>query len=61
VDSLKFQGMPKLLLQFDALVTTLPLSEGGEEAQLKRIAELQVWSQLTHHAQIQDSNSFCMN
>ncbi|RWR83736.1 mediator of RNA polymerase II transcription subunit 21 [Cinnamomum micranthum f. kanehirae] len=27
--------------QFDALVAALPLSEGGEEAQLKRIAELQ--------------------
>ncbi|KAL0305922.1 UNVERIFIED_CONTAM: Mediator of RNA polymerase II transcription subunit [Sesamum radiatum] len=26
---------------FDALVAALPLSEGGEEAQLKRIAELQ--------------------
>ena len=30
--------------QFDALVAALPLSDGGEEAQLKRIAELQVWS-----------------
>jgi hypothetical protein len=50
-----------LPLQFDALVTTLPLSDGGEEAQLKRIAELQVWSQLIDHAQIQDSNNFCMN
>lgn len=28
-------------MQFDALVAALPLSEGGEEAQLKRIAELQ--------------------
>ncbi|XP_077243603.1 mediator 21 isoform X1 [Tasmannia lanceolata] len=27
--------------QFDVLVSALPLSEGGEEAQLKRIAELQ--------------------
>uniref|UniRef100_A0A803M1Y9 Mediator of RNA polymerase II transcription subunit 21 n=1 Tax=Chenopodium quinoa TaxID=63459 RepID=A0A803M1Y9_CHEQI len=27
--------------QFDALVNALPLAEGGEEAQLKRIAELQ--------------------
>ncbi|KAL2607414.1 hypothetical protein R1flu_025987 [Riccia fluitans] len=27
--------------QFDALVGALPLSEGGEEAQLKKIAELQ--------------------
>ncbi|WMV16259.1 hypothetical protein MTR67_009644 [Solanum verrucosum] len=26
---------------FDALVAALPLSDGGEEAQLKRIAELQ--------------------
>lgn len=30
-------------LQFDALVNALPLDEGGEEAQLKRIAELQVF------------------
>lgn len=44
-----FTEQPKLLStalvkaakQFDALVTALPLSEGGEEAQLKRIAELQ--------------------
>lgn len=36
------------LLQFDALVAALPISESGEEAQLKRISELQVWkSQLT--------------
>ncbi|XP_068657463.1 mediator of RNA polymerase II transcription subunit 21-like isoform X2 [Aristolochia californica] len=27
--------------QFDALVAALPISEGGEEAQLKRIAELE--------------------
>ncbi|MQM21497.1 hypothetical protein Taro_054539 [Colocasia esculenta] len=27
--------------QFDVLVAALPLSEGGEEAQLKRIAELE--------------------
>ncbi|EFJ06020.1 hypothetical protein SELMODRAFT_111729 [Selaginella moellendorffii] len=27
--------------QFDALVAALPIAEGGEEAQLKRIAELQ--------------------
>lgn len=33
-----------LLLQFDALVAALPLAEGGEEAQLKRIAELQVYA-----------------
>lgn len=33
-----------LLLQFDALVAALPLADGGEEAQLKRIAELQVCS-----------------
>ncbi|XP_018452397.2 mediator of RNA polymerase II transcription subunit 21 isoform X1 [Raphanus sativus] len=32
----------KAAKQFDALVAALPLSEGGEEAQLKRIAELQV-------------------
>ncbi|PWA71417.1 mediator of RNA polymerase II transcription subunit 21 [Artemisia annua] len=31
---------------FDALVTALPLSEGGEEAQLKRIAELQAENDL---------------
>ncbi|KAL3633795.1 hypothetical protein CASFOL_022557 [Castilleja foliolosa] len=29
------------LCTFDALVAALQLSEGGEEAQLKRIAELQ--------------------
>ncbi|CAN6846182.1 unnamed protein product [Brassica oleracea] len=28
--------------QFDALVAALPLSDGGEEAQLKRIAQLQM-------------------
>lgn len=33
-------------MQFDALVAALPLSDGGEEAQLKRIAELQVCTQL---------------
>ncbi|BBH00743.1 mediator 21 [Prunus dulcis] len=32
---------PLILAQFDALVEALPLAEGGEEAQLKRIAELQ--------------------
>ncbi|KAG9150103.1 hypothetical protein Leryth_009693 [Lithospermum erythrorhizon] len=31
----------KAAKQFDALVAALPLSEGGKEAQLKRIAELQ--------------------
>ncbi|XP_076915254.1 mediator of RNA polymerase II transcription subunit 21-like [Bidens hawaiensis] len=31
----------KAAKQFDALVAALPFSEGGEEAQLKRIAELQ--------------------
>ncbi|KAI3740964.1 hypothetical protein L2E82_31439 [Cichorium intybus] len=31
----------KAAKQFDALVAALPLTEGGEEAQLKRIAELQ--------------------
>ena len=35
-----------LRVQFDALVAALPLSDGGEEAQLKRIAELQVCTQL---------------
>ncbi|KAL1196374.1 Mediator of RNA polymerase II transcription subunit 21 [Cardamine amara subsp. amara] len=35
-------GLVKAAKQFDALVSALPLSEGGEEAQLKRIAELQV-------------------
>lgn len=29
------------LLQFDALVAALPISVSGEEAQLKRISELQ--------------------
>ncbi|KAJ4917935.1 hypothetical protein Rs2_03485 [Raphanus sativus] len=32
----------KAAKQFDALVASLPLSQGGEEAQLKRIAQLQV-------------------
>ncbi|GMN49866.1 hypothetical protein TIFTF001_019036 [Ficus carica] len=48
-DATKFSEQPKLLSaslvkaakQFDALVAALPLSDGGEEAQLKRIAELQ--------------------
>lgn len=31
------------LTQFDALVAALPVIGGGEEAQYKRIAELQVW------------------
>lgn len=34
-------ALVKAAKQFDALVNALPLSEGGEEAQLKRIAELQ--------------------
>ncbi|XP_024010037.1 mediator of RNA polymerase II transcription subunit 21 [Eutrema salsugineum] len=49
-DATAFPEQPKQLSadlvkaakQFDALVAALPLSEGGEEAQLKRIAELQV-------------------
>ncbi|XP_057445629.1 mediator of RNA polymerase II transcription subunit 21-like [Lotus japonicus] len=34
-------GLVKAAKQFDALVAALPIAEGGEEAQLKRIAELQ--------------------
>ncbi|KAF8020053.1 hypothetical protein BT93_G0678 [Corymbia citriodora subsp. variegata] len=34
-------ALVKAAKQFDALVAGLPLPEGGEEAQLKRIAELQ--------------------
>ncbi|KAI4357687.1 hypothetical protein L6164_001621 [Bauhinia variegata] len=34
-------ALVKAAKQFDALVAALPISEGGEEAQLKRIAELQ--------------------
>ncbi|XP_010538859.1 PREDICTED: mediator of RNA polymerase II transcription subunit 21 [Tarenaya hassleriana] len=34
-------SLVKAAKQFDALVAVLPFSEGGEEAQLKRIAELQ--------------------
>ncbi|CAO2842557.1 unnamed protein product [Amaranthus hypochondriacus] len=34
-------ALVKAAKQFDALVNALPLDEGGEEAQLKRIAELQ--------------------
>ncbi|KAB2625115.1 mediator of RNA polymerase II transcription subunit 21-like [Pyrus ussuriensis x Pyrus communis] len=45
----EFAKQPKLMSadlvkaakQFDALVAALPLSEGGEEAQLRRIAQLQ--------------------
>ncbi|XP_062088641.1 mediator of RNA polymerase II transcription subunit 21 [Humulus lupulus] len=48
-DATKFDEQPKLMSaalvkaakQFDALVAALPLPDGGEEAQLKRIAELQ--------------------
>ncbi|CAL9015174.1 unnamed protein product [Prunus brigantina] len=35
-------ALVKAAKQVDALVAALPLAEGGEEAQLKRIAELQV-------------------
>lgn len=34
-------ALVKAAKQFDALVNALPLAEGGEEAQLKRIAKLQ--------------------
>ncbi|QHO44248.1 Mediator of RNA polymerase II transcription subunit [Arachis hypogaea] len=34
-------GLVKAAKQFDALVAALPISEGGEEAQIKRIADLQ--------------------
>lgn len=34
-------ALVKAAKQFDLLVAALPLAEGGEEAQLKRIAELQ--------------------
>lgn len=48
-DDTNFSDQPKLMSfalvdaakKFDALVTALPLSEGGEETQLRRIAELQ--------------------
>ncbi|KAG8490582.1 hypothetical protein CXB51_013754 [Gossypium anomalum] len=48
-DSANFADQPKLMSaalvkaakQFDALVAALPPPEGGEEAQLRRIAELQ--------------------
>ncbi|KAG7035787.1 Mediator of RNA polymerase II transcription subunit 21 [Cucurbita argyrosperma subsp. argyrosperma] len=48
-DSANFAEQPKLMSaalvkaakQFDVLVAALPLSDGGEEEQLKRIAELQ--------------------
>lgn len=36
-----------ILVQFDVLVAAIPLSDGDDEAaQLKRIAELQVWCNL---------------
>ncbi|OWM87998.1 mediator of RNA polymerase II transcription subunit 21 [Punica granatum] len=48
-DASNFSEQPKIMSaalvkaakQFDALVAALPIAEGGEEAQLKRIAELQ--------------------
>ncbi|KAI9088643.1 hypothetical protein K1719_029757 [Acacia pycnantha] len=48
-DAANFAEQPKIMSaalvkaakQFDALVAALPISEGGEEAQLKRITELQ--------------------
>ncbi|XP_048134420.1 mediator of RNA polymerase II transcription subunit 21 isoform X2 [Rhodamnia argentea] len=48
-DASSFAEQPKLMSaalvkaakQFDALVAGIPLPEGGEEAQLKRISELQ--------------------
>ncbi|KAK7395813.1 hypothetical protein VNO78_16383 [Psophocarpus tetragonolobus] len=48
-DGANFSEQPKLMSstlvkaakQFDALVTALPICESGEEAQLKRISELQ--------------------
>ncbi|CAN6552768.1 hypothetical protein ACFX13_005291 [Malus domestica] len=48
-DAADFAQQPKLMgaalvkaaKQFDALVAALPLADGGEEGQLKRIAELQ--------------------
>ncbi|EPS73797.1 hypothetical protein M569_00958 [Genlisea aurea] len=39
----------KAAKQFDLLVGALPLSEGGEEAQLKRIAELQAENDAIGH------------
>ncbi|PRQ39579.1 putative mediator complex, subunit Med21 [Rosa chinensis] len=53
-DATDFAMQPKLMSadlvkaakQFDALVSALPLSEGGEEAQMKRIAELQAENSL---------------
>ncbi|KAG8385728.1 hypothetical protein BUALT_Bualt03G0075400 [Buddleja alternifolia] len=43
-DASNLAEQPKLLSAelFDVLVAALPLSEGGEEAQMKRIAELQI-------------------
>ncbi|KAF8414093.1 hypothetical protein HHK36_002092 [Tetracentron sinense] len=48
-DAVNIEEQPKIMSaalvkaakQFDVLVAVLPLSDGGEEAQLKRIAELQ--------------------
>ncbi|KAL3627514.1 Mediator of RNA polymerase II transcription subunit 21 [Castilleja foliolosa] len=56
-DTTNVAEQPKLLSaelvkaakQFDALVAALPLSEGGEEAQLKRIAELQAENDAIGH------------
>ncbi|MFS7963182.1 putative mediator complex, subunit Med7/Med21 [Helianthus anomalus] len=35
-----------IFLEFDALITALPFSEGGEEAQLKKTEELQAENDL---------------
>jgi hypothetical protein len=48
--------------QFDALVAALPIAEGGEEVQCKRIAELQVYIYLTqNHFAIFLIRNFCMH
>ncbi|KAL5773417.1 hypothetical protein ACOSP7_013006 [Xanthoceras sorbifolium] len=63
-ESANFAEQPKLMSaalvkaakQFDALVAALPLSEGGEEAQLKRIAELQCFIVLVCILTVQTEN-----
>jgi len=53
-------GLVKAAKQFDALVAALPLSEGGEGAQLKRIAELQV-KQVTPICRVLESDYFYLS
>ncbi|KAL6209412.1 hypothetical protein ACLB2K_020354 [Fragaria x ananassa] len=66
-DAAYFSEQPKLMSealvqaakQFDALVAALPLVDGAEEAQLKRIAELQSLKQV--HELFSQATDNCLN